>query len=61
MSDNGNKINDEVVMTESEKQEKILREQFKAKKRKKRIRIFKFRDVQNILSVNEWQQRMRVR
>ena len=38
MSDNGNKINDEVVMTESEKQEKILREQFKAKKRKKRIR-----------------------
>lgn len=38
MSDNGNKINEEVVMTESEKQEKILREQFKAKKRKKRIR-----------------------
>ncbi len=39
MSDNKEtKVNDDVVLTESEKQEKILREQFKAKKRNRRIK-----------------------
>ena len=36
--DKNTKINDEVVLSESEKQERILREQFKIKKRNRRIR-----------------------